>query len=44
MEQNPDDLYAQDELLERFDQAIAAYDQLIEEYAEEKTAENVPAE
>ena len=44
MEQNPDGLYAQDELLERFDQAIAAYDQLIEEYAEEETAEPVPAE
>ncbi len=44
MEQNPDGLYAEDELLEHFDQAIAAYDQLIEEYAEEETAAPVFAE
>ena len=47
LEQNPDGLYPEDELLERFDQAIAAYDELIEEFGPSGTAETevpVPAE
>ena len=44
LEQNPDGLYAEDELLERFDGAIEAYDLLIEEYADAETAVAVPAE
>ncbi len=43
-EQNPDGLYAEDELLEHFDQAIRAYDQLIEEYADAETEVPVPSE
>ena len=44
MEQNPDGLYAEDELLEHFDLAIETYDQLIEEYADAETAEPVHVE
>ena len=37
MEQNPDGLYAEDALLEHFDLAIGAYDQLIEDYSDSET-------
>lgn len=44
MEQNPDGLYAEDTLLEHFDLAIGAYDQLIEDYSDSETEVPVPPE
>ena len=44
MERNTDGLYAEDDLLEHFNLAIKAYDQLIEEYADAETEVPVPSE
>ena len=42
LEQNQDGLYSQEDLFDRFDQAIAAYDTMVEEYSDDVPAE-VPA-
>ena len=44
IEQNPDGLYAESELLDRFDQSIQAYDRLIEDYTDTVPAELDPIE
>lgn len=44
LEQNPDGLYTEEDLLDRFEQAILAFDELVENFSGAEVPEPVPAE